>query len=77
MGNVGSGIGAAIFICIYMYPAYLSQCRGHPQQNSISTLNLFLGWTILGWIGALIWAWGDFDPSKKKETPLDIFHQSK
>ena len=73
--DVGAGIMAAFIICIYMYPAYLSQCRGHPQQNSISTLNLFLGWTVLGWIGALIWAWSDFDPTKKKETPLDLFRR--
>jgi hypothetical protein len=73
--DVGAGIMAALILCIYMYPAYLSQCRGHPQQNSITTLNFFLGWTILGWIGALIWAWGDFDPSRKKETPIDLFRR--
>ena len=25
-------------------------------QTGILILNLFLGWTILGWVGALIWA---------------------
>jgi len=66
------GIIGSLIICIYMYPAYLSQSRGHPQANSITTLNLFLGWTFLGWVGALVWAWSDFDPNRKRKTAIDL-----
>ncbi|MDR7370651.1 superinfection immunity protein [Flavobacterium aquidurense] len=38
----------------YFFPSYL--CRNHQNPIPISVLNLFLGWTIIGWICALIWA---------------------
>ncbi len=30
--------------------------RNHHQGGAIIVLNLFLGWTVLGWIMALVWA---------------------
>ena len=30
--------------------------RDHLSQGGIIVLNLLLGWTVLGWVGALIWA---------------------
>jgi hypothetical protein len=41
---------------IYVVPGILAQSRGHPRAISISVLNLFAGWTIIGWMGALVWA---------------------
>jgi len=55
-----------------MYPAYLSQSRGLPQVKSITTLNLFLGGTYLGWVGAHVWAWSDFDQNRKRKTADDL-----
>lgn len=40
----------------YFLPGILAHIRGHHQENAIVLLNLFLGWTILGWIIALVWA---------------------
>ena len=40
----------------YMFPYLHAQERRHPQLGGIAVFNLFLGWTILGWIVALIWA---------------------
>ena len=68
-----SGVGAAFLISIYMFPAYLAQSRGHRNGDSIGTMNLFLGWTIIGWIACLIWAQNDFDESRSKDTPYDMF----
>ena len=31
-------------------------CRKHPQSLAVALVNLFAGWTIAGWICALIWA---------------------
>ncbi|MFI5103885.1 MAG: superinfection immunity protein, partial [Terriglobales bacterium] len=33
--------------------------RGHNNQGAICVLNLFLGWTVLGWLVALIWSASD------------------
>lgn len=30
--------------------------RRHHNRQAILVLNLLLGWTILGWVGALTWA---------------------
>lgn len=55
-------------IVIYFIPYFI----GSDRRNSagIFILNLFLGWTLIGWVGALIWALVDdkkitySDPSK-------------
>lgn len=44
----------AVLILIYILPSMIAWNRKH--SNGIFVLNLFLGWTFIGWIGALIWA---------------------
>jgi hypothetical protein len=41
---------------IYFLPAIVAASRKHHQSSAIFALNLFLGLTGLGWIGALVWA---------------------
>ena len=41
---------------IYMLPTIIAGCRGHRNRVPIFILNLFLGATIFGWVGSLIWA---------------------
>jgi hypothetical protein len=43
-------------IFFYLLPALIGQSRHHHQRTAIWVLNIFLGWTVLGWIAALIWA---------------------
>jgi hypothetical protein len=47
-------ITGAILLFIYFIPAYVG--RKHPQSDAIVMLNLFLGWTLFGWVVALVWA---------------------
>ena len=70
--NLGTGIATALLITIYMFPAYFAHSRGHRNSDSIATFNLFLGWTFIGWVCALIWAQNDFDRSRQKETPYQM-----
>ncbi|GAA3940775.1 hypothetical protein GCM10022406_25930 [Hymenobacter algoricola] len=49
-----------IILFLYFLPAILG--RNHRQSNSITILNLLLGWTVLGWIGALVWAMSNDKP---------------
>jgi len=50
-------ITALSLICaLYFLPIIIAFLRGHKNRASIFILNLFLGWTALGWIGSLIWA---------------------
>jgi len=33
-----------------------AKSMNHPQTLAIGVLNLFAGWTFIGWLGALVWA---------------------
>jgi hypothetical protein len=41
---------------IYFIPAIVAHKKKHRQSTSILILNLFLGWTLIGWVLALVWA---------------------
>jgi len=43
-------------LALYFLPTILAANRKNPNTGVIFVLNLLLGWTFLGWIGALIWA---------------------
>lgn len=52
-------------IAVYFFPWIIAANRNHHQRSSIVLLNVFLGWTFLGWLGALIWAVGETKPIVK------------
>lgn len=41
---------------LYFIPTILACIRGHRSDLAIGVLNFLLGWTVLGWIIALIWS---------------------
>jgi hypothetical protein len=43
-------------IALYFLPAIVAGSRHLHERTAITMLNLFLGWTFIGWIIALIWA---------------------
>lgn len=45
-----------VAVAIYALPALLAWSMGSPQRIAITLVDLLLGWTIIGWIAALIWA---------------------
>jgi hypothetical protein len=47
---------AIIAIIGYFLPAIVAWRRGHPQQNPIFIINLFFGWTLIGWVVCLAWS---------------------
>jgi ABC-type transport system involved in cytochrome c biogenesis permease component len=50
-------IGVALLV--YFSPSIIARMRHHHNVLAIFMLNLLLGWTFLGWCGALIWACTD------------------
>lgn len=46
----------ALGLALYFVPTIVAGKRGHPNGTSIFLLNLFLGWTLIGWLAALIWS---------------------
>ena len=60
---LGGLLGFAIYIIlflgaafIYWLPAHIANKRRHPNALPIALLTLFLGWTLVGWVTALVWA---------------------
>lgn len=43
-------------VAVYFLPNWVASARKHHNANAIFVTNLLLGWTVLGWIGALIWS---------------------
>ena len=40
----------------YFLPSLVAILRDHENKLAIILLNIFLGWTLLGWISSLIWS---------------------
>lgn len=49
-------IGFIISLAIYFLPTIIAAVRHHRNTLAVFLVNLFLGWTFLGWIGALVWS---------------------
>jgi len=41
---------------MYWLPTLIAIVRQTPSALGVAMLNFFLGWTIIGWILALVWA---------------------
>jgi hypothetical protein len=53
-----AGIAAAgvLLLWFHFLPTFIAYGREHPNRMTILLLNLLLGWTLVGWLAALIWA---------------------
>lgn len=46
----------SLFVFIYFLPYYFACKRHKKNKDAIFILNLFLGWTFVGWVVAAVWA---------------------
>jgi hypothetical protein len=46
----------SLLVGVYLIPTIVAHGRKHNQRNAITALNILLGWTGLGWVGAFVWA---------------------
>lgn len=51
-----STIAILLIIGTYFLPFWIALLKWRRNLAAIFALNLLLGWTLLGWIGALIWS---------------------
>ena len=56
MDAIGGLIIFAMVMAIYFLPTIVASNRGHESAGAIFFLNLLLGWTMLGWVVAFVWA---------------------
>ena len=53
-----------IFLFVYFIPTIVAYSRNHRNALAIFILNLFLGYTLVGWVVALIWAVYNYEVKK-------------
>ena len=59
--SLSDGSGSAfltilLIVGAYLLPSVIAFSRGHRNTLGVVILNILLGWTLLGWIAALIWS---------------------
>ena len=47
---------SVIGLALYFLPSLIAILRSHHQWGAISIINLFFGWTFIGWVVSLAWA---------------------
>ncbi len=45
-----------IILCLYFIPSIVAWVRGHHNKVAITALNVLLGWSVIGWVGAMVWS---------------------
>ena len=55
----------AAFVMLYLVPTADAYDRAHPHALRISLLNVFLGWTVVGWVAAFVWS--------RKISPVEFY----
>lgn len=56
-----------ILLLLYFLPTFVACSRHHTNALAIFILNLFLGYTLIGWVVALIWAVYNKDTTRVKK----------
>ena len=60
-----------IGLAIYFLPSIVASKRNAPRTGAIIALNIFLGWTLVGWVIALVWAIAETPPEVPTRRPTD------
>lgn len=60
-GEAASGLVILLVLfvvgfCGYLLPSIVAFNRNHRNKVPIAILNLLLGWTLIGWVVALVWS---------------------
>ena len=56
-----------VMLAVYFVPWIIAGYRQHPNMAGIAVLNVFLGWSLLGWVAALVWSLSAFEGYSRSE----------
>lgn len=54
--NTVTVIELILIAILYMLPTLIAFARDIPQRLKVTVFNIILGWTLIGWIVAFLWA---------------------
>jgi hypothetical protein len=49
-------ISLVLLLAFYLLPSFIAATREHKNAIPIFLTNLFLGWTLIGWVISLVWS---------------------
>jgi exosortase/archaeosortase len=53
--DTGQGL-VIMLLVLYFIPTIVASVRHHRNKLAITVLDVCLGWTLIGWVAALVWA---------------------
>jgi hypothetical protein len=59
LNGFGTLVAMSFFLAapaLYFLPLYEAWRRQHPNLTGVGLVNLLLGWSIIGWVAAIVWA---------------------
>lgn len=60
--SIGGIVLIVVIVLVYFVPTLVAFTRGVSNSGSVFVLNLFLGWTLVGWVVALAMAARSTEP---------------
>ena len=49
-------VGVVVLFFLYFLPTLIAKSRKKANTGAVFALNFFLGWSLVGWVVALVWA---------------------
>jgi hypothetical protein len=70
MASAGVLVLIFVFLLFYFLPTIVALSRKRHNTGAIFVLNIFLGWSLIGWVISLVWAVSsDQPPVARAELP--------
>jgi hypothetical protein len=57
---------------LYLTPYLIAAIRRRTNSDRVLMMNIFLGWSVIGWIVAFVWAVGKNKPALRQPPPVDL-----
>ncbi|WP_413460095.1 superinfection immunity protein [Herbaspirillum huttiense] len=76
LNDFGKVVAGSFFVTapiLYFLPSYEAWLNRHPKIYAVFTLNLLLGWTLIGWVAAIVWALTHNPGDGNKRDVFDLF----
>lgn len=75
LSDTGGFIVVVCVICslvvLYMLPSIVAAARDHRNIAAILVLNILLGWTLIGWAIAIVWAFMATERRERAQRDYD------
>jgi hypothetical protein len=55
-GMIGGTFIILVLMFLYLVPTFIAAARHRQNRIMIFNVNLLIGWTLIGWIVALVWS---------------------